>query len=63
MHVAQLSYIVSRLQLNNMGLMEVPSEMFRMKNLTQLYLNNNNLCSLPSEIAQLTVLEGLYVRL
>jgi Leucine-rich repeat (LRR) protein len=46
-----------------MGLMEVPSEMFRMKNLTQLYLNNNNLCSLPSEIAQLTVLEGLYVRL
>jgi Leucine-rich repeat (LRR) protein len=43
--------------------MEVPCELFSMKNLKELYLNNNNLCSLPSEIAQLTMLEGLYVRL
>ncbi len=46
-----------------MGLTKVPSELFRMKNLTHLYLNDNKLCSLPSEIAQLTVLEALYVRL
>ena len=46
-----------------MGLTEVPSELFRMKNLKQLYLNNNNLCSLPSEIAHLKTLERLWVRL
>jgi Leucine-rich repeat (LRR) protein len=46
-----------------MGLTEVPSELFRMKNLKELYLNNNFLCSLPSEIAHLPTLEGLYVRL
>jgi Leucine-rich repeat (LRR) protein len=46
-----------------MGLTEVPSELFRMKNLKQLRLTNNNLCSLPSEIAHLTMLETLDVRL
>jgi Leucine-rich repeat (LRR) protein len=46
-----------------MGLTELPSELFRMKNLKQLWLDNNNLCSLPSDIAQLATLEGLYVRL
>jgi hypothetical protein len=46
-----------------MGLMEVPSELFRMKSVKQLFLNNNKLCSLPSEIAQLTALEELWVRL
>jgi hypothetical protein len=46
-----------------MGLTEVPSELFRMKTLTQLWLNYNKLCSLPSEIARLTTLEVLYVRL
>ncbi len=45
-----------------MGLTEVPSELFRMKNVKQLWLNNNNLCSLPSEIAHLATLERLYVR-
>jgi Leucine-rich repeat (LRR) protein len=45
-----------------MGLTEVPSELFRMKNLKTVWLNNNNLCSLPSEIALMTTLEKLYVR-
>jgi hypothetical protein len=45
-----------------MGLTEVPCELFRMKNVTQLWLDNNNLCSLPSEIARLTKLEWLSVR-
>ena len=46
-----------------MGLSEVPSELFRMKNLKGLYLESNKLCSLPSEIAHLTTLETLWVRL
>jgi Leucine-rich repeat (LRR) protein len=46
-----------------MGLTEVPSELFRMKNVKEFNLSNNNLCSLPSEIAQLTALEELWVRL
>jgi hypothetical protein len=46
-----------------MRLTEVPSELFRKKNLKQLWLDNNNLCSLPSEIAHLTTLEQLFVRL
>jgi hypothetical protein len=45
-----------------MGLTEVPSELFRKKNLKTLWLYNNKLCSLPSEIAHLTMLETLYVR-
>jgi Leucine-rich repeat (LRR) protein len=45
-----------------MGLMEVPSELFHMKN-KFLYLANNKLCSLPSEISHLTTLEELWVRL
>jgi Leucine-rich repeat (LRR) protein len=46
-----------------MGLTEVPSELFRMKNVKRLYLTNNNLCSLPSEIAHMITLERLIVRL
>ena len=46
-----------------MGLTEVPSELFRMKNLKQLRLGINKLCSLPSEIAHLATLEVLSVRL
>jgi hypothetical protein len=45
-----------------MGLMELPSELFRMKYFKKLWLDNNNLCSLPSEIAHLAKLERLYVR-
>jgi hypothetical protein len=45
-----------------MGLTELPSELFRMKNLMFLNLSCNMLCSLPSEIAHLTMLESLYVR-
>jgi hypothetical protein len=50
------------LQLNNMGLVELPSELLRMKNLKTLWLHANNLCSLPSEIAHLETLEFLFVR-
>ena len=46
-----------------MGLTEMPSELFRMKNLKELDLSCNKLCSLPSEIAHLATLEVLYVRL
>jgi hypothetical protein len=42
--------------------MELPSDLFCMKNVKMLALNNNNLCSLPSEIGHLTKLEYLYVR-
>jgi hypothetical protein len=57
------SALTHRLQLVRMGLMEVPSELFRMKNVKSLWLNDNKLCSLPSEIAHLTTLETLIVRL
>ena len=46
-----------------MGLTEVPSELFCMKNVKSLWLLKNKLCSLPSEIAHLTTLETLIVRL
>ena len=49
-------------QLSGMGLTELPSELFRMKNVKFLYLSNNNLCSLPSDIAHITTLEDLWVR-
>jgi hypothetical protein len=45
-----------------MGLTELPSELFRMKNVKKLYIANNKLCSLPSVIAHLATLEELYVR-
>jgi Leucine-rich repeat (LRR) protein len=60
LHVAQLSQC---LQLGEMGLTEVPCELFRMKNVKQLWFHRNNLCSLPSEISRLTTLEKLGVRL
>jgi Leucine-rich repeat (LRR) protein len=44
-----------------MGLTEVPSELFRTKNLKKLFLFDNKLCSLPSEIARLATLKVLYV--
>jgi hypothetical protein len=50
------------LQLGRMDLTDVPSELFRMKNVKQLFLSINKLCSLPSEIAQLPALEELWVR-
>jgi Leucine-rich repeat (LRR) protein len=46
-----------------MGLTELPSELFRMKNVKSLYLHENNLCSLPSDIAHLAMLDTLWVRL
>jgi Leucine-rich repeat (LRR) protein len=55
--------LTHRLQLQGMSLAELPSELFRMKNVKTLDLAINKLCSLPSEIAHMTTLEGLYVRL
>jgi hypothetical protein len=49
-------------QLASIGLTEVPSELFRLKNAKTIWLGNNNLCSLPSEIAHLPTLEKLDVR-
>jgi Leucine-rich repeat (LRR) protein len=46
-----------------MGLTEVPSELFRMKNVKNLLLDINMLCSLPSEIAHLSTLDTFIVRL
>jgi len=46
-----------------MGITELPSELFRMKNVKQLSLYDNKLCSLPSDIAHLETLATLYVRL
>jgi Leucine-rich repeat (LRR) protein len=46
-----------------MGLMELPTELFRMKNVKTLCLQGNNLCSLESDIALMTTLEELSVRL
>jgi Leucine-rich repeat (LRR) protein len=46
-----------------MGLTELPTELFRMKNVKTLVLGNNKLCSLPSDIAHITTLEELWVRL
>jgi hypothetical protein len=45
-----------------MGLMEVPSKLFRMTNVKTLSLTSNKLCSLPSEIAHMIALEILSVR-
>jgi Leucine-rich repeat (LRR) protein len=46
-----------------LGLTEVPSEVFRMKNVKQLWLDNNEICSLPGDVAHLITLENLGVRL
>jgi Leucine-rich repeat (LRR) protein len=46
-----------------MGLTELPSELFLLKNVKTLHVYENNLCSLPSEIAHLATLEVLYVQL
>jgi hypothetical protein len=59
--LARRSALTHRLQLTFMGLTEVPSELFRVKNVKKLYLNNNKISSLPSGIALMTTLEGLYV--
>jgi Leucine-rich repeat (LRR) protein len=54
--------LTRRLQLWNMGLTELPSEVLRLKSMKTLWLNNNDLCSLPTEIARLNMLDKLIVR-
>ncbi len=61
--ICSYSALKNRLQLTGMGLTELPSELFRMKNVKVLWLSNNKLFSLPSEIAHLGKLERLYVGL
>jgi hypothetical protein len=59
---ARRSALTHRLQLQVLDLTEVPSELFRMKNVKELSLFINKLCSLPSDIAHLAKLEELHVR-
>jgi len=50
------------LNLNGMGLTQVPPEIGQLTALTQLDLRNNQLSTLPPEIGQLTALTVLYLR-
>jgi hypothetical protein len=52
----------SSFQLSDMGLTEVPSDLFLLTDCEQLFLFNNCLCSLPSDIWRLTKLSMLSVR-
>jgi hypothetical protein len=49
-------------QLSFAFLVELPPELFLLKNVTRLKLYNNSLSTLPSGIAKLTKLERLWVR-
>jgi internalin A len=50
------------LELNGLGLTQVPPEIGQLSALTQLNLYNNQLTSLPPEIGQLSALTELYLR-
>ena len=49
------------LDLNEQGLIELPPELFLLKNLTALYLHGNQLTILPPKLFQLTKLTVLYL--
>jgi leucine-rich repeat protein SHOC2 len=51
----------STLELNYLGLTEVPPEIGRLSNLQKLYLYGNKLSSLPPEIGNLSSLQELYL--
>jgi Leucine-rich repeat (LRR) protein len=51
----------SILELNYLGLTEVPPEIGRLSNLQELYLYGNQLSSLPPEIGNLSSLQELYL--
>ena len=43
-----------KLDLSNLGLTEIPYEVFELTNLEQLYINNNSINNIPAEISRLT---------
>ncbi len=49
----------TRLNLNNMGLLEIPSAVFDLTSLTRLFLANNQLSTLPEAITKLTRLREM----
>jgi len=50
---------ISKLDLSNLGLTEIPKEIFKLKNLKSLNLSNNLIKTIPKEIEQLKRLETL----
>lgn len=54
-----ISLSASKLDLSNMGLTEIPSEIFKCKNLKKLNLSNNQIQSIPLTIVKLKYLRNL----
>ncbi|MDU2265550.1 discoidin domain-containing protein [Clostridium celatum] len=52
---------ITRIDISNKGLIEVPSQIKYVKNLKNLYLDSNSISELPSELFQLSQLEILYL--
>ena len=52
---------ITRIDISNEGLTEVPSQIKYVKNLKNLYLDSNSISELPSELFQLSQLEILYL--
>lgn len=50
---------ISKLDLSNLNLKEIPSEIFELKNLKKLILSNNEISKIPQEITNLKYLEVL----
>ncbi len=59
---AARTHDTTRLQLERMGLLELPFDLFVLKHVKTLWLGRNAVCALPREIAQLTKLELIHVR-
>lgn len=53
------SKFISKLDLSNLNLNEIPAEVFELKNLRKLKLSNNNIKVIPSDISKLKMLEVL----
>jgi hypothetical protein len=53
------SKFISKLDLSNLNLNEIPSDVFELKNLRKLNLSNNNIKVIPSDISKLKMLEVL----
>jgi Leucine-rich repeat (LRR) protein len=52
---------LSFVHLSRMGLLKLPLDLFRIKNITELWADENFLGTLPTQIAELTTLERLYL--